>query len=436
MGILLGVLGLLAPAQDAKREAPAAQESLGADPKRVYEAIRKGIDYLRKPDAPNPVTEDMKIASSDELFLLTFIGAGLPESDPDVQRCLKNILSAPFQSVYQVSLQAMVLEELDRARYQGRIWQCAQFLVDAQFAEGLWSYGERTPIPDPPVPAVAPAGKAVASTGRPRSAEADAPPKRKKPAVARKLAVKKTRDGIGAREYINNSSAMYAALGLRACHDAGIVIPREVIDRAVKWWLNHQVVEKKEKGAAATAGGVTTGERISWGYYLLGAPPALGTPTLSMTTGAVGSLVIYDYLMGADWKKNKAVTGGLNWIGDQFSVAENAGVEVAWGHKRAFHYYYLYALERLGVLYDTPVVGTHKWYPEGASFLLGEQKPNGSWNNSGTWLGGSGVSQPAWDTCFAVLFLKRATAPLQDVASEDRFIRSGSEPGHPDSPPK
>jgi hypothetical protein len=313
----------------------------------------------------------------------------------------------------------MVLEELDRARFQGRIWQCAQFLVDAQFPDGLWSYGERTVVPDPPL---APNPKAVAPAG------VDSTGKKKKPPVTRKLVVKKTRDGIGVREHVNNSSGMYAALGLRACHDAGIVLPREVLERGVKWWRKHQMVEKQDKGTAEAAG--ATGDRISWRYSLSlpGDPPMPNIATLSMTTGAVGSLVVYDYLLGSDWKKDKVVNGGMNWIADRFSVVENVGAEGVWKHKRTFHFYYLYALERLGVLYDTPTVGSHNWYSEGAALLLGEQKPDGSWNNAGTWLGNTGDSQPVWDTCFAILFLKRATPPLRDVASEDRFIRGQEDP--------
>jgi hypothetical protein len=53
-----------------------------------------------------------------------------------------------------------------------------------------------------------------------------------------------------------------------------------------------------------------------------------------------------------------------------------------------------------------------EWYPEGANILLDAQKPAGSWLMSDN-------GKPLWDTCFAILFLKRATRPL-DVASEDR----------------
>ena len=51
----------------------------------------------------------------------------------------------------------------------------------------------------------------------------------------------------GVQAHVNDSSGMYAALGLRACHDAGIVLPRGVLERGVKWWRNHQMVEKQDK---------------------------------------------------------------------------------------------------------------------------------------------------------------------------------------------
>jgi len=420
VALLLPALGTLPPVSAAElQEAPGVS---GVDPKRVDEAILRGIDYLKKAGPAAKVGAMLQVQSSDELMLLTFLGAGVAENSPEFQKVLNNIVSSPLHNVYQVSLQAMVLEELDRVKYQGRIWQCAQFLVDAQFPDGLWSYGERTAVPEPPP---GPTGKPAATSGR--EAGTDPLAKKKKPPVTRKLPVKKTRDGIGLREHVNNSSAMYAALGLRACYDAGIVIPRTVVERAAKWWRNHQIVEKKEKEAGLATGG--TSERIGWSYSLSlpGDPPLPKVPTLSMTTGAVGSLVVLDYLLGVDWKKDKVVNGGINWIADHFSVGENAGAGEVWGNQKTFHYYYLYALERLGVLYGTPVLGTHKWYEEGAPFLLGEQKPDGSWNDAGTWLGNTGDSQPVWDTCFAILFLKRATAPLPDVASEDRFIKGSKD---------
>ena len=69
--------------------------------------------------------------------------------------------------------------------------------------------------------------------------------------------------------------------------------------------------------------------------------------------------------------------------------------------------YGLYALERAGILYGTESIGPIKWYPAGAGALINAQKPDGSWGrDSEEWHGRT------WDTCFAILFLRKATRPL------------------------
>jgi hypothetical protein len=80
-----------------------------------------------------------------------------------------------------------------------------------------------------------------------------------------------------------------------------------------------------------------------------------------------------------------------------------------------WNYYFLYGVERAGMLYDTKLIGSHDWYTEGALWLLEAQGAEGSWDDS------------LFDTCFAILFLKRATRPLQDVASIDRFQPSSKQ---------
>ena len=75
------------------------------------------------------------------------------------------------------------------------------------------------------------------------------------------------------------------------------------------------------------------------------------------------------------------------------------------------HYYYLYALERLGIFLDTETFGPHEWYPRGVEYLLAKQAPDGQWNE-GPWPG------PITETCFAILFLKRATPPLLRIITK------------------
>ncbi|MHC4850044.1 MAG: hypothetical protein ACYTEG_16565, partial [Planctomycetota bacterium] len=67
-------------------------------------------------------------------------------------------------------------------------------------------------------------------------------------------------------------------------------------------------------------------------------------------------------------------------------------------------YYYLYAIERAAVLDRVKRVGVHDWYFEGAAWLLDQQRKHGAWDRKDT--------KDDVNTCFALLFLKRATAPL------------------------
>src|SRR5262249_39448899 len=79
------------------------------DASRVDQAIQRGVAWLRNPPYP-PKYE----WSPNELILWTFVNAGVPESDPDFQRRLKEMLESPLDKTYRVALQAMILEELDR----------------------------------------------------------------------------------------------------------------------------------------------------------------------------------------------------------------------------------------------------------------------------------------------------------------------------------
>jgi hypothetical protein len=63
-------------------------------------------------------------------------------------------------------------------------------------------------------------------------------------------------------------------------------------------------------------------------------------------------------------------------------------------------YYFLWSLERVGVAYGLEKIGGKDWYTWGAAILLANQEVDGSWQ------GAYGQGGP--DTCFALLFLRRA----------------------------
>jgi hypothetical protein len=67
--------------------------------------------------------------------------------------------------------------------------------------------------------------------------------------------------------------------------------------------------------------------------------------------------------------------------------------------------YYLWTLERAAVVFDLHTIGGKDWYAWGAPIIVSHQAANGSWQET---------HGPIADTCFALLFLKRANV-AQDL---------------------
>lgn len=148
-----------------------------------------------------------------------------------------------------------------------------------------------------------------------------------------------------------------------------------------------------------------------------GGPPPGGPedgPTLSMTTAGLAMLVILKSVLEEDrvYQKvyaravDQAIRDGAAWVAHRFRVTA--------GHQ----YYYLYGLERAGVLTGCHYFGENDWYVEGGRWLLANQNADGSWTERRGGPGGmAGGGGPAGGvdfvpTCFALLFLKRGTVPV------------------------
>jgi len=175
------------------------------------------------------------------------------------------------------------------------------------------------------------------------------------------------------------SNTQYAALGLWAASRAGVRIDTYVWEKLATTVLRYQ----------DTDGGFT---------YRCGE----GHSTGSMTAAGVGVLAIcelelrqwYAWLDPLASSVRDARERGVAWLQDHFSVKTNPPERGLW------LFYYLYGLERLGALAGLARIGDHDWYAEGAAVLVARQNPEGAWRDA---------THPA-DTCFALLFLRRATA--------------------------
>ncbi|MFW6228938.1 MAG: hypothetical protein ACOC2V_05705, partial [Alkalispirochaeta sp.] len=76
------------------------------------------------------------------------------------------------------------------------------------------------------------------------------------------------------------------------------------------------------------------------------------------------------------YQQNRAIVAGINWLTKNFSVKENP-------KHRGWLYYYLYGLERVGMIAGIQHFGKHDWYREGADSLVKAQGRDGSWSGGG-----------------------------------------------------
>ena len=383
----------LAPAVAAFTLALAsAAGAQNVDEAKVDAAIKKGVDFLRTAKSPD---FHNGYKNSDVLILWTLLHAGVPQDDPKFKSLLDGVMSEPLEKTYKVALTAMCLEEIDRVKHQERIAQCAQFLVDNQCKNGQWNYGSPTEFAkDVKVPSLP---KAVASGGG-ASGPGVTMAKDGKPKVLQHVAVKKMKEGPDAGD---NSNSQYAALGLRACYDAGVTLPEGVIVLAVKWWRESQFKDPKKDDKKVATGPAVSGKTEGWNYKDE-ASQADKPPYHAMTAGGVGSLVIYDYMLDRKWKDDSFVKAGMNWLNVHFEVPP-------------WNTYFLYGLERAAILFGTEKIGDHFWYAEGATALINAQAADGSWGKDTDWF------NTTWDTCFSVLFPRRATRAL--VATGDSKLK-------------
>jgi hypothetical protein len=70
--------------------------------------------------------------------------------------------------------------------------------------------------------------------------------------------------------------------------------------------------------------------------------------------------------------------------------------------------YFLWSLERVSVLYNLGMLGDRDWYRWGAEILVANQAGSGAWERDGGYPG----QTPVLNTCFALLFLKRANLAM------------------------
>ncbi|MBI4569772.1 MAG: hypothetical protein HY719_15375 [Planctomycetes bacterium] len=251
------------------------------------------------------------------------------------------------------------------------------------------------------------------------------------------------------------SATQYALLGLKSASRMGL---RENIDKVyatrpdvkagasiffdvMTFLLSVQEADgpavtpkNEEKDQRRTFVPGATDKARGWSYMKwMVRQPQESTASGSMTTAGVCGLILCKselqshplYRVNKDLprKVDQAIRDGIAWLALNYTMERNpyvaAGGAAAGGANLAAgikgnHYYYLYGMERMGVFGDIDKIDKNDWYTDGATVLLREQKKA----NDAEWFWDSGQTHtPAdeYDTCFALLFLEKASVPLPGV---------------------
>jgi hypothetical protein len=432
---LLLVLCLLAPAR--------AQDPVDAD--QLQQAIQRGVDWLKGLQQADgsfkipPVTTDTLETGFpmgySALATLTLLKCGVAPDDPAIARAFDHLYTLPLRKTYSVSILLLAIE--------------ARFVPpDDQLDDEKRSY----------------ATSARKFFGK-RARKID---REKAQACVDWLLANRSKQYAGAGWRYpqgeldqDNSNTQYAMLALKSGRRLGVKVPLDVFAQVADFFVAQQdrlgpevpafpvpaadgpildMLNQRKRDKAVRKDREQrerTRERAGaesetrpmfargWSYEPRevdearppetreGETPAqTGTrvSTGSMTSSGIAALCIAKSELeghASHWRGRQdaveaAIRDGVAWLAKHFDPTANPRADAG---PTGWKYYYLYSVERAGVLAGTYRFGDRDWWEEGAAHLLGVQEAEGTWPDA------KGLSRLS-RTCFALLFLRRATIPL------------------------
>ncbi len=371
-------------------------------PPEVNRAIDRGIAFLK--------TEVKNIPGHDHgrfaLVALTLLECGVSPDDPILAGMIRHVRDGVpnFNTTYTMSATILLLDRLGREEDEPVIRRLALQLAAAQTAAGGWNYV---------APQLAP--KQLDELQDLLVSESD--PVGRDPALAKLPAVRyrsgQKPDLTLSAHADDNSNTQFAALALWVARKHGVPVDRPLA-----------FVEARFRATQDKSGG--------WGY---GPPDGAGHPILrdSMTCAGLLGLAVGRAVGAADERKPGQATDeqaekALRFLSETIRRSAAAPVpgppEQPQKDYRPIQshsdgdLYYLWSLERVGVLYDLKTIGGVDWHVWETKLLLGVQNPDGSWSDRWGQLVG---------TCFALLFLKRVNV-AEDLTARLQLLSRVKDP--------
>ncbi|MCI0379757.1 MAG: hypothetical protein L0215_19305 [Gemmataceae bacterium] len=360
--------------------------------KKINNAIDRGVHYLKEFEVGQ--REERRLGAI-ALIGWTLLESGCTAQDAKVKEIAEEVrqLAIGARYTYSLSLAIIFLDKLGDGGDLPILDTLTLRLLAGQSKEGGWNY--HCPNPN------------EQEQQRLRQLVADMKAKRDKgeklPVVERDLK-ELTKDWqrqwqtlvVGPQIALDisvegdNSNTQFAMMAVWVARRHGLPVQQALA-----------TVEKRFRDSQRDGG--------EWGYTTAKPPPVppgvkLNLPGQdsdpSMTCAGLLGLALGQGLknQAKDLAKDPVAKKGLAYLEKQLDegVGPNAGPVKLGGNI----YYYLFSMERMAVVYDLKKIGKNDWYVEGAKYLIAAQGVNGGWSGKYTEYGS--------DTCFALLFLKRA----------------------------
>jgi len=385
--------------------------------KRVDDAIDRGVAWLKKAQLKGGSFGDFPgyPGGTTALAYFTMRVCGVPRDDPAATtawEALKRDYKKSDLKTYSAALYLMAFTEhgdkVDRAKDDRDVrlspedmkWatEIARCLAGGQNGNGVWSYDVEPTVRNP--------GSALGGA-------------RNDPSY-------------------DHSNTQYALLGLKCAARCGIAIERAVWRKSLAHFMESQETNgpdvprfvpsapsAADRGkTSASAPRAVVDRARGWSYTSLEDKRGVRQSYPSMSAAGVSSVVICrSELMGThemtpklEADSERSTWDGLAWLGTRWNAPRNGAMPRGFG----VNFYEYYGVERAGMLAGVEWMAGLDWYGAGAPPILDAQTADGAWagqygavarNAVGGMLGLRGGD--VVDTCFALLFLKKGTAPVR-----------------------
>lgn len=374
-----------------KKKAPGPRPLIALtaeEERRVQELTDRGVAWLRKQQLPDGSFQHFHgnwREGGTAMAGLTLLECGVPAADDAVRRAAGRLRQTAhgLSRTYELTLAILFFDRLQDPADLPLLRMLAVRLQMGQKLEGSWHY-------DCPVPNPAEQEMFVQFLqSRPNQAGTNWP-------AGMDLVTQSFSQGLQGQPFLrdvpykvpadfyrhggDNSNTQFAILGLWAARKNKLPVDR-TLRRTVQRFRRSQ----NEDG--------------SWNYE--GRRNVVPEPTMTCA-GLLGLAVGYgldgkEEFKGKRPEEDAAIRKALEHLGKSIGAPLVAG-----GKKEALpRLYYLWSVERVGVLFRLKEIGGKDWYRWGMTLLEAYQKADGSWPHDHQ------IGSPLSDTCFALLFLQR-----------------------------